>query len=321
MADSDGGNNRVILNARSFYSSVNYTRPLLCRQNTVVPSSSASSVPASSPGLTADSGFSTLDFMPNLNTSISPQVQTIRNLNDYVEAILLLLLDIISYKEISEGKQHEIRGTYTTPNLTPSIDLGVSDEAKEYSSCLSVSGSDAGRAHPGMNSYQIYFNTCASKLHYQKQVSTLDRMWIVFLDAVASLQNIDILRNVPIHSVEALAIWLNIFHILQLHGMLVFGSSKSKLSWVSHFRSVSYEAFGDVFSLCELEHNIIAAGLSRPRAGPIADLFLLPKEKYPFRLHTNDIRLHFVLNRGAKDQLKSVPVYKPGSLGMYLLYQ
>ena len=129
------------------------------------------------------------------------------------------------------------------------------------------------------NAYQIYFNNrpdsnptssasdgpnpnpdsepTASSITYEKPLSTVDRMWVIFLDAVASLQNIDLLANVAQDSLEMVCIWVNLFHIMQMHSVLVLGSPRGTLAWMSQFRTVSYEAFGDVFSLCEMEHNII----------------------------------------------------------------
>jgi hypothetical protein len=42
----------------------------------------------------------------------------------------------------------------------------------------------------------------------------------------------------------------------------------------SFYNVYAYEAFGDVFTLAELEHNVIKAGLPRPSVGYLASNFL-----------------------------------------------
>lgn len=269
MVDSNASSKRIILNARSCYTSVNYSRPLLMlqRQSPAAPAS------ISSP----------------------------RNLVEYIEAILQLLFDILDSTRTDatqelrrrqrEREQEENRNMYVTPGSTgtgSSVDFSytVSGSGSGCNSFVtnnnssSVSNKDSGMG----KQYNIYFNntnknddktisgtsttTSAShkspstsltlqQLVHEKPLSTVDKMWVIFLDAVASLQNIDLLANIAPNSLELVCIWVNLFHIMQMHSVLVLGPPRGTLAWISQFRSVSYAAFGDVFSLCEMEHNIL----------------------------------------------------------------
>lgn len=59
---------------------------------------------------------------------------------------------------------------------------------------------------------------------------------------------------------ESACLFLNLYHCLLLHAFLVVGVPTTLFKWPTFFGSYSYEAFGDVFSLAELEHCIIRAG-------------------------------------------------------------
>lgn len=85
------------------------------------------------------------------------------------------------------------------------------------------------------------------------------RLWMVFMDGVAMLQTMDV-SNLDPASPEAVCLFLNLFHLILLHGLLVMGPPTSVFKWQALFRTCAYEAFGDLFSLAELEHNIIKNG-------------------------------------------------------------
>jgi hypothetical protein len=80
------------------------------------------------------------------------------------------------------------------------------------------------------------------------------------MDGVALLQAVDI-SKIDLSSKEALCLFLNLFHVMLLHSYLVVGLPNSLSKWPALFNTCSYEAFGDIFSLAELEHNIIRAGM------------------------------------------------------------
>lgn len=94
-------------------------------------------------------------------------------------------------------------------------------------------------------------------------------LWVDFMDGVSLLQCID-LSLVDHTSPEATCLFLNLYHCLLIHAYLVVGLPNSLFKWSNFFRYCSYEAFGDVFSLAELEHCILRGGESflASRASP-----------------------------------------------------
>lgn len=87
----------------------------------------------------------------------------------------------------------------------------------------------------------------------------LRSQWISFLDSVALLSIIN-LSEYSLSENDRICIFVNLYHILVLHSFLVVGIPTTLLKWPSFFNSCSYEAFGDIFSIAELEHCIIKAG-------------------------------------------------------------
>lgn len=84
----------------------------------------------------------------------------------------------------------------------------------------------------------------------------LSRAWMLFLDGVTLLQTLS-LASMDLASPEAVAMFVNVFHLMLLHALLVLGPPTSLFKWQALFRNIAYEAFGDIFTLAELEHNII----------------------------------------------------------------
>jgi hypothetical protein len=78
--------------------------------------------------------------------------------------------------------------------------------------------------------------------------------WISFMNDVSALQTIDIY---DLTETEKAAMYLNLFHTMVLHGMLIFGPPTSWASWPSFFNTVSYIFAFDIVSIAELEHNIL----------------------------------------------------------------
>ena len=71
----------------------------------------------------------------------------------------------------------------------------------------------------------------------------------------------------------------------------------------------AYQCSDDIFSLAELEHNIIRAEMSYP--SQFLSRFLLPKSQYKFALAKSDFRINFALNCGSLSiPSGTVPLYK-----------
>ena len=83
-------------------------------------------------------------------------------------------------------------------------------------------------------------------------------LWISFMNEVSMLQTIDIY---DLSETEKTAFFLNLYHTMILHGMLIFGPPTSWASWPSFFNSVSYLLAFDVVSINELEHSILRYSL------------------------------------------------------------
>jgi len=136
------------------------------------------------------------------------------------------------------------------------------------------------------------------------------------MDGVALLQSVN-LGKMNLASNEALCMFLNLYHIMTLHGFLVVGLPKTASKWSGFFNTCSYEAFGDVFSIAELEHNIIRNGLTRPNVGVLASA-LIPQSRYSFALAVKDYRLHWALNCGSESMYNKVPIYEASRLEQQL---
>jgi len=73
----------------------------------------------------------------------------------------------------------------------------------------------------------------------------------------------------------------------------------------------------DIFSIAELEHNILRAAMSPP--SQLLSRFVIPKSNYVFSLATKDFRLNFALNCGSlSNPTGNVPVYVPSKVDIQL---
>eukprot|EP01035_Chromulina_nebulosa_P018317 gene18317-24004_t len=102
-----------------------------------------------------------------------------------------------------------------------------------------------------------------------------------------------------------------------LHGFLVMGVPDSVFKWGKFFGTVAYEAFGDIFSLVELEHCIIRYGMSKPNINFVAQTFI-PSSRYNFSITKRDFRLLWALNCGSESLAPFVPIYRPEVLDSQL---
>mmetsp|Transcript_19914 Transcript_19914/g.47448 ORF Transcript_19914/g.47448 Transcript_19914/m.47448 type:complete len:444 (-) Transcript_19914:132-1463(-) len=144
----------------------------------------------------------------------------------------------------------------------------------------------------------------------QKQEEKL----IQFLDAAASLK---IVRADELPQAQRWAFFVNVYHLMIMHAQVVLGPPTTPFQWLSYFNTVAYQIADDVFSLSELEHCILRAGMARPNPPTSAQLIsklMLPTSKYSFALNQGDFRLNFVLNCGSLSNLPTVPIYRAETL-------
>lgn len=81
-----------------------------------------------------------------------------------------------------------------------------------------------------------------------------NKLWTEFNDELSILQIINIKK---LNEKEKTALFLNIYHIMILHGYIVFGPPMAWVNWQTFFNSVSYLISNDIVSIAELEQHIL----------------------------------------------------------------
>lgn len=165
----------------------------------------------------------------------------------------------------------------------------------------------------------------------------IQHLWMDFMNGTCMLQRINLTSassdaanstsvsdNAALSNEHVLAMYINLYHCMLLHAFLVVGPPTHALKWPSFFMSMSYHAFGDIFSLAELEHCIIKKGKTLPYVNILS--MLLPKTQYDLPLidfmnwssseenADRSIDILFALNPGTNSYPNSVPVYRPDSV-------
>jgi hypothetical protein len=78
--------------------------------------------------------------------------------------------------------------------------------------------------------------------------------WITFMNWASALQVADF---TALSGSDKIAVYLNVFHTMVLHAMIVIGPPASWSSWPSFFNFFSYMICFDFISMSEFEHNIL----------------------------------------------------------------
>jgi len=156
----------------------------------------------------------------------------------------------------------------------------------------------------------------------------LQNSYVGFMDGVALLQRIDYSALVAgAGNAEKTCLFLNLFHLMLLHGFLVVGVPNSHFKWTSFYNTCAYEAFGDVFTLAELQKSVIHCGaspvsLSSSTSGGNGGAVgggggggSVDGGGYAFALESSDPRLLWALNTGlVQSQPPQIHIYEPVSL-------
>mmetsp|Transcript_29772 Transcript_29772/g.74424 ORF Transcript_29772/g.74424 Transcript_29772/m.74424 type:complete len:1484 (-) Transcript_29772:260-4711(-) len=129
---------------------------------------------------------------------------------------------------------------------------------------------------------------------------------VPFLDATCLLRFCSLFT---LSESEQLAYLLNLYHLMTQHAYLVLGPPASTQQWLTLYNLVAYQTADDVFSLAELEHCILRAGMSSPHNFP--SKFSTPKSSFALALARRDWRLNFALNSGSVSIPSGVPIYLP----------
>jgi hypothetical protein len=158
--------------------------------------------------------------------------------------------------------------------------------------------------------------------------SSSDVLLMEFLNKTAMLKNVDI-NSIEVDSGARLCFLLNLFHLMVNHSMMLVGEERVAKKFFAHMNTVCYQVGGDVFSLLELEQNIIRAGLSIPNRSPVklggkiksgisaafARGWKQSSSVYSFALtQLRDYRVNLALNFGSVSNLGFVPIYVLGRL-------
>ena len=134
-----------------------------------------------------------------------------------------------------------------------------------------------------------------------------------FLDSAAALKQVDVST---LTESERTAFFLNLYHVMIAHAFLVLGPPDSTFKWISYFNTIAYQCSDDIFSLTELEHNIVRASMNYP--SQFVSRFVLPKSQFSFALTKADYRINFALNCGSLSSPADVPVYSAATLDQQL---
>jgi Protein of unknown function, DUF547 len=131
-----------------------------------------------------------------------------------------------------------------------------------------------------------------------------------FLESAAALKGAR-LDSIPSENARA-AFFLNLYHLMINHAYMILGVPSSSRKWISFFNHVAYEVADEVFSLAEMEHNIIRANMAFP--SQFLSRFVIPKSSYAIALRRADYRYNFALNCGSLCNPSGVFVYNAESL-------
>jgi len=128
--------------------------------------------------------------------------------------------------------------------------------------------------------------------------SSLENL-VAFLDSTSALRSLD-LSEIDFQSEAAVALFVNIYHALLQHALLLLGPP-TKHSITHFMRCVCYEIGGDVFSLSELEYCVIRGRLGPPSHS--RSFYVEPSKSSAeafkmYALGGVDARVDFVLHTG-----------------------
>jgi len=140
--------------------------------------------------------------------------------------------------------------------------------------------------------------------------------FVEFLDMTSQLRSLP-LQHLDLSRPEAFCIFVNIYHCLLQHSLVVTVSGPLFKKSVGHFmRTTCYEIGGDVFSLAELQHCVIRGKMTRPTLTKYPYLEAPRKSNayHFYALDYMDPRVNFVLNTGDVSCPITIPVLQKATL-------
>jgi len=143
----------------------------------------------------------------------------------------------------------------------------------------------------------------------EAEKDTCRKTLLKFLDCVSAIGDINVYA---IEGDDRTAFFLNLYHLMIMHCYLLLGPPENAYKATKMYRMVSYQLSDDIFSLHELEHNIIRNNTCFPSL--VETKLSLPKSTFEYALSTSDRRLNFAINQGSYNQPLVTQVFKPDSL-------
>lgn len=136
--------------------------------------------------------------------------------------------------------------------------------------------------------------------------------WMRLMDRLRSLTNVQMdLQG----DNERRAFWLNIYNMLALHSLAVYGSPSTASARKTFFRTCSYQIGGLLWSLDDVEHGALRRNQKPPYT--LSKPFGASDARLKFVCEFDDARVHFALNCGALS-CPSIQLYTAENLSQQL---
>jgi len=140
--------------------------------------------------------------------------------------------------------------------------------------------------------------------------------WVKFWDDISLLQVIDLSS---LTESQRMAFFLNLYHVMVLHGSLLYGPPPVWNHWNAFFNHICYVVNFEVMSIAEIEYCILRSAMSKLSHFTAFAATAPPHTQYPhLALCCRDFRLHFAINCGSLSQIELVPIYYPHLLDSQL---
>lgn len=151
------------------------------------------------------------------------------------------------------------------------------------------------------------FNVETGRVDYQRLANSL--VFEEFKETVMQLQNFDP-ASLQTEN-ERKAFWINMYNILLVHGVIVYGAKRSVQDISAPFERMAYVIGGYRFSADDIEHGILRA--NKGHVAIPGKRFTLNDPRYQYVIERLDPRIHFTLVC-ASASCPPIDVYQPGYL-------
>ncbi len=152
-----------------------------------------------------------------------------------------------------------------------------------------------------------YFRTAEGRVAYEEMAESA-----VYREYVACSRHLDRLDLESLATrQERLALWINLFNVLVIHGVVALGIRDSVKEVPRFFRRIQYRVGGFVFSADDIEHGILRGNHRLPRS--FRRSFGKNDPRTAFALRPMDPRIHFALVC-ASLSCPPIDIYSPENL-------